>query len=165
MKTICSLIILLAGAATAQDQRPNILWIMAEDMSTELACYGHPAVKTPNLDSLAAQGARYTQAFCTAPSCTPSRNAMLTGVYQTRTDTQDQRRKTHRFPAHIKPITHLLREAGYFTALGCGYSAKTDHNFEMFRNCCSRSENLWRNSTISRRTPMKSTTWLPCRSI
>src|SRR5210317_2007803 len=102
---------------------------MAEDISTELACYGHPAVKTPNLDTLARQGARYTHAFCTAPSCTPSRNAMMTGVYQTRTDTQDQRRRGVVLPAGMRPITHVLRDAGYYTALGCGYSGKTDLKF------------------------------------
>lgn len=111
-------------------KRPNIVWIMAEDISTELGCYGHPAVKTPNLDRLARQGIRYTQGFCTAPSCTPSRNAMMTGVYQTRTDTQDQRRRGITLPEGIKPITHLLRRAGYHTALGCGYSRKTDLNFK-----------------------------------
>ena len=110
-------------------ERPNILWIMAEDISAELACYGHPAVKTPALDGLARQGARYTNAYCTAPSCTPSRNAMMTGVYQTRTDTQDQRRRGVVLPEGMKPITHWLRSAGYYTALGCGYSAKTDLNW------------------------------------
>jgi arylsulfatase A-like enzyme len=112
-------------------ERPNIVWVMAEDISTELACYGHPAVKTPNLDRLADQGARYTHAFTTAPSCTPSRNAMMTGVYQTRTDTQDQRRRGITLPEDMKPLTHLLQDAGYYTALGCGYSAKTDLNFKV----------------------------------
>ena len=111
-------------------KRPNIVWIMAEDISTELGCYGHPAVKTPNLDRLAGDGIRYTHAFCTAPSCTPSRNAMMTGVYQTKTDTQDQRRRGITLPKGMKPITHLLREAGYYTSVGCGYSDKTDLNFK-----------------------------------
>ncbi len=103
---------------------------MAEDISPELACYGHPAVKTPNLDKLARQGMRFTDAFCTAPSCTPSRNAMMTGVYQTRTDTQDQRRRGVILPEGMRPITHLLQEAGYYTAVGCSYADKTDLNFE-----------------------------------
>ncbi len=87
-----SLPVLTSFAEDTSSERPNLVWIMAEDISIELGCYGHPAVKTPNLDNLARQGALYTHAFCTAPSCTPSRNAMMTGVYQTRTDTQDQRR-------------------------------------------------------------------------
>mgnify|MGYP005857519529 CR=1 FL=1 len=120
---------LLAADVPRDGNPPNILWIMADDISPELSCYGHPAVETPHLDGLARQGARYTNAFTTAPSCTPSRNAMLTGVYQTRTDTQDQRRRGIDLPEEMKPITELLREAGYFTAVGCGYNAKTDHNF------------------------------------
>lgn len=104
---------------------------MAEDISTELECYGHPAVKTPCLNALSAEGSLYTHAFTTAPSCTPSRNAMMLGVYQTRTDTQDQRRRNVILPEGIKPITELLRNAGYYTALGCGYSAKTDLNFNV----------------------------------
>ena len=124
---------ILATGVPGKTQLPNIVWIMAEDISTELACYGHPAVKTPCLDKLAQQGVRYTQAFCTAPSCTPSRNAMMTGVYQTRTDTQDQRRRGVTLPKGMKPITHLLRNEGYYTALGCGYSRKTDLNFKAVR--------------------------------
>ncbi|UCG49701.1 MAG: sulfatase [Phycisphaerales bacterium] len=120
-----------AEEAPEGTKRPNIVWIMAEDISTELGCYGHPGVKTPNLDNMAKQGIRYTNAFCTAPSCTPSRNAMMTGVYQTRTDTQDQRRRGVTLPKGMKPITHLLRKAGYYTALGCGYGAKTDLNFKV----------------------------------
>ena len=120
---------LIAKKISAKKQKPNIVWIMAEDISTELSCYGHPAVKTPNIDRLASQGVRYTHAYTTAPSCTPSRNAMMTGVYQTRTDTQDQRRGGVELPEGIKPITHLLKEAGYYNALGCGYSEKTDLNF------------------------------------
>ncbi|EMI57920.1 sulfatase-like hydrolase/transferase [Rhodopirellula sallentina] len=116
-------------SSVSADQRPNIIWIMAEDISTELSCYGHPAVQTPNADRLAAEGVRFTNAFCTAPSCTPSRNAMITGVYQTRTGTQNQRMKVDRLPDGIRPITHLLRDAGYYTALACGYSGKTDVMF------------------------------------
>ncbi len=115
---------------TAKQARPNIIWVMGEDMSTELSCYGHPAVQTPNFDRLAKNGLRYTNAFCTAASCTPSRNAMMTGVYQTRTDTQDQRRRGITLPPAIKPITKLLQENGYYTALGCGFSSKTDLNFD-----------------------------------
>lgn len=130
MKKAFALLSVTGLVAVATPTSPNIVWIMAEDISTELACYGHPAVKTPNLDNLARQGARYANAFCTAPSCTPSRNAMMLGVYQTRTDTQDQRRRGVKLPRDMKPITQLLREAGYYTAIGCGYSEKTDLNFK-----------------------------------
>lgn len=133
MVLAASPLVVCAEETAEETKRPNIIWIMAEDISTELACYGHPAVKTPNLDNMALQGIRYTNAFCTAPSCTPSRNAMMTGVYQTRTDTQDQRRRGVILPKGMIPITHLLRQGGYYTALGCGYSGKTDLNFKVNR--------------------------------
>ena len=112
------------------ESRLNIIWIMAEDISVELECYGHPAVKTPNLNKLADQGVRYTHAFGSSPSCSPNRSAMMLGVYQTRTDSQDHRRRTERpLPDGMKPFPQLLKEAGYYTAIGCGYSAKNDVNF------------------------------------
>jgi arylsulfatase A-like enzyme len=129
MVLAASPLMMCAEEAAEETKRPNIVWIMAEDMSTELSCYGEAGVQTLNLDRLAGEGARYTNAFCTAPSCTPSRSAMITGVYQTRIGTQNQRRRIKKLPNKIKPITKLLKDAGYFTALGCGYSKKTDHNF------------------------------------
>jgi len=128
-----SLLVILAAAFTCfvnlQAQPANIIWIMVEDISPELSCYGHPAVKTPNIDGLAEDGVLYQKAYTTAPSCTPSRNAMLLGVFQTKTDTQDQRIRDKELPEGIVPFTKLLQEAGYYTALGCGYAGKTDHNF------------------------------------
>ncbi len=131
-RLLCGIVatVFASGGIAFAAERPNIVWIMAEDIGPELSCYGHPAVHTPNIDALAADGVRFARAFTTAPSCTPSRNAMMLGVYQTRTDTQDQRRRGVVLPPHIKPITYYLQQAGYFTALGCGYSNKTDLNFE-----------------------------------
>ncbi len=119
------------GGAKAAGDVPNIVWIMAEDIGKQQSCYGHPAVQTPNIDGLAAAGVKYTEVFGTSSTCTPCRNAMLVGVYQTRTDTQDQRRRNIVLPEGMKPFTHLLQENGYHTANGCGvdYSDKTDHNF------------------------------------
>src|SRR3989338_8283070 len=65
----------------APASRPNILLIVADDHGTDaLGCYGNPVVKTPNLDALAADGTRFTQAFCTTASCSPSRSVILTGL-------------------------------------------------------------------------------------
>ncbi len=100
-------------------QRPNILWLIGENLQHELGCYGEPLVRTPHLDRLAAEGARYTRVFATNPACAPSRSAFFTGMYQTTTDThpmRSHRSDGFRLPAGVRPITHLLREAGYFTA-------------------------------------------------
>ncbi len=113
-----------------QNVRPNIVWIMAENIGPDLGCYGTPAVKTPNLDNMAKEGILYNKAFTTAPVCSPSRAAMMTGAYQISTNTQNLRMNTNRrLPEPYKAITYYLRKAGYYTALGCGYSNKTDINF------------------------------------
>ena len=70
----------LAVAATVADRasaadtarRPNVLWIIAEDLSPDIGCYGEKLVHTPNLDKLAALGVRYTRAFTTAPVWYPA---------------------------------------------------------------------------------------------
>jgi arylsulfatase A-like enzyme len=100
-------------------KRPNILWLIGENLSHDLGCYGMQHVRTPNLDRLAAEGVRYTNVFATNPTCAPSRSAFFTGMYQTTTDTQNMR--SHReddfhLPPGVRPITHRLKEAGWFTA-------------------------------------------------
>ncbi len=100
-------------------RRPNILWIIAENIGPDLGCYGSRHVQTPNLDRLAAEGERYTRVFATSPSCAPSRSAFMTGMYQTTTDThhmRSHRDDDFRLPPGVRPLTHWLRDAGYFTA-------------------------------------------------
>ena len=97
---------------------PNILWIIAEDMGPELGCYGHPEVVTPNLDRLAGEGVMYTRAYTSAPVCSPSRSAFMTGMYQTSIGAHNHR--SHRedgyqLPKGVRVITDILREGGYFT--------------------------------------------------
>jgi len=100
-------------------QQPNILWIVGENLALDLGCYGMKHVRTPNLDSLAARGMRYTQVFATSPVCAPSRSAFMTGMYQTSTDThhmRSHRDDDFRLPAGVRPLTHWLQDAGYFAA-------------------------------------------------
>ncbi|MFN9938976.1 MAG: sulfatase-like hydrolase/transferase, partial [bacterium] len=87
MRIIARLIPLFAVAfhlapAPAAD-RPNVLWIVVDDMSADFTCYGSTAVATPHVDRLAAEGTRFTHAFVTAPVCSPCRSAFITGMYQT----------------------------------------------------------------------------------
>lgn len=126
-------------------QRPNILWIIAEDMGPELGCYGTAEVDTPTIDGLAARGMRFTHAFTTAPVCSPSRSAFMTGMYQTSIGAHHHR--SHRpdtpspypfpLPEGVRLITDWLRPAGYFTAnirqlpegIDFNGTGKTDWNF------------------------------------
>lgn len=112
----------VGGAASARgeiERRPNILWLVGENLSHDLGCYGAKQVSTPNLDRLAAEGVRYTRVFATNPACAPSRSAFMLGMYQTTTDTHHMRSHRDdgfRLPAGVRPITHRLQDAGYFTA-------------------------------------------------
>jgi N-sulfoglucosamine sulfohydrolase len=129
---------LLAFIPSAFPAQPNIVWILGDDLGPELACYGDPLVKTPNLDKLAAEGIRFTNAHTTGPVCSASRSAMITGIYQTTTGTHNHRSHRndgYKLPDGVVPFTDLLRTAGYYTVnlksadgLGVG---KTDFNFNI----------------------------------
>lgn len=108
-----------AAAGAAPAKRPNILWLIGENLTHDLGCYGAKTVHTPHLDGLAARGLRFTRVFATNPACAPSRSAFFTGWYQTSTDThpmRSHRDDAFRLPPGVRPITHWLRDAGYYTA-------------------------------------------------
>jgi len=119
--------------------RPNILWILGDDLGPQLGCYGEPLVRTPNMDRIANEGVRFTRAHTTAPVCSPSRSAFNVGLYQTFTGTHDHR--SHRdddyqLPGNARLVSERLAEAGYFTANvtdiapGVKGTAKTDWNWK-----------------------------------
>lgn len=111
----------------AADSRPNILWITIEDWGPELSCYGTRGIHTPHVDKLASEGIRYQWAFTTSPVCSTSRSAMMTGFHQNFIGANQHRENNKQpLPHGIRPIPHLMKEAGYFTAL---MSWKTDCNF------------------------------------
>ncbi len=123
--------------AQNRNDRPNILWILGDDLGPQLGCYGHPLVHTPHADRIANEGVRFTHAFTTAPVCSASRSGWNTGVYQTATGTHNHR--SHRqdgyaLPDGVRLVSHRLRDAGYFTANvtaiapGLRASGKTDFN-------------------------------------
>ncbi|MEM6769924.1 MAG: sulfatase, partial [Bacteroidota bacterium] len=111
----------------AVTERPNILWITIEDWSPDLSCYGTQGIHTPNVDQLAAAGIRYETAFSTAPVCSPSRSAMMTGFHQNYIGANQHRTADKSpLPYGIQPIPKLFEAAGYFTTI---MSWKTDVNF------------------------------------
>ncbi len=98
-------------------ERPNILWILGEDLGVELGAYGYD-VATPNLDRLASEGVLFTRAFTTSPVCSPSRSALMTGMYQTSIGAHNHRSHRddgYRLPEGIRLLTDILRDAGYYT--------------------------------------------------
>jgi arylsulfatase A-like enzyme len=114
---------------TRKASRPNVLYVMADDLGWgDLSCYGRPDYKTPNLDRLAAEGVRFTQAYSASPVCTPTRCAFVTGRYPARTrvgleeplawrkQLVDNKLDIGLEPAH-PTVASLLKAAGYRTAL------------------------------------------------
>ena len=139
-KTVTLLIFCwISLCALAADTRPNIIWIIPDDMSANFSCYGETAIKTPHLDQLAKNGAMFTRAFVTAPVCSTCRSAFITGMYQTSIGAHHHRsgrgeEKIH-LPKGIKLVPQLFQKAGYFTTIS-GWpiqknrKGKTDYNFE-----------------------------------
>ncbi len=136
---------LLASCSIAKEpvKKPNILWIVAEDLSPFMGCYGDSVNQghTPVIDKLATDGALFTKAFAPAPVCSACRSAFITGVSQTATGTHQHRssRTTDgqvvpeelriNLPEGMKTIPELMKEAGYFTF----NSGKDDYNFHYNR--------------------------------
>ena len=106
------------GCVVHGGERPNILWIVGENLCLDLGVYGMDNVKTPNLDGLAARGQRYTNVYSTSPVCAPSRSAFMVGMYATTTDThhmRSHRDDDYRLPEGVRSITHRLSDVGYVT--------------------------------------------------
>lgn len=143
-----------AWIAFGQDgQRPNVLWFVIDDMSAHLSCYGETLIETPHTDRLAREGTRFTSAYVTAPVCSPSRSAMITGCYQTTIGTHHHRSGRGEIkielPEGVEPVPAFFQRAGYHTCIGSGLPGldhrglpqpenlprrrlfgKTDYNFE-----------------------------------
>lgn len=120
-------------------KRPNFLWVSFEDTNPSYGCYGDPIARTPNVDRLAAEGCRWTNAFSTAGVCAPARSAVITGMYPISIGTHHMRTThTNRYapelptpysavvPHYVKCFTEYLRAAGYY----CTNNVKTDYQFD-----------------------------------
>ena len=100
--------------AQARRPRPNVVLIIADDMAwDDCGAYGHPTIRTPNIDRLAAEGMRFTNAFVTTSSCSPSRASIITGRYPHNTDAEQLHWP---LPAEQQTFVELLKKAGYWTA-------------------------------------------------
>lgn len=122
----CLLLLLSPGFIDAAPgpPEPNIVIIYADDLGYgDLGCYGHPSIRTPNLDRMAAEGMRFTDFYSTAEVCTPSRAALLTGRYPIRSGMcHDQfrvlrNRSTGHLPDDEITLPELLKSRGYATGL------------------------------------------------
>ena len=109
----------MAWSSVAVSLDRNVVLMIADDLGRELGCYGDRVTKTPNIDALAAQGTRFTHAFCTTASCSPSRSVMFTGLHNHANGQLGLAHSEHNF--HQRPGTPnvfgLLKAAGWRTAI------------------------------------------------
>ena len=138
------LILLLISCQPAEDRqktsepeaaRPNILWIVADDLGTDIGCYGNETIHTPHLDQLAKEGTLYENLHTTTAVCSPSRSGLITGMYPVSIDCHQHRTPFKQdLPDGIKPVTEYFKDAGYFVSNGSyretTRKGKTDYNFK-----------------------------------
>jgi arylsulfatase A len=120
-----------AAAAHAQSRKPNIIWIMADDLGIgDLGCYGQKHIRTPNIDRIAAQGMKFTDAYAGCTVCAPSRSTLMTGMHMGHTRVRSNPGGVPILASDVT-VAQVLKPAGYAT--GCfgkwglaGGSAKAD---------------------------------------
>jgi len=153
---VISLVLSSPERLFSQD-KPNIIWISAEDMSPRLSMYGDNTIKTPNIEQLAREGIVYENVYTTAGVCAPSRNAIITGSYQTYNGGHNMRTLNNTYPeqtglpksysavmpAEIRCFPEYLRLQGYYTT----NNNKTDYQFEAPPTAWDEVSNkaTWRN--------------------
>ena len=138
MRLACLLLLFVPFLSAAE--RPNLVVILCDDLGYgDLGCYGHPHIKTPNLDQLASDGIRFTSFYSTAPVCSPSRVGLLTGRSPNRAGVFDwipasggKRRPDAREQVHMRreeiTIAHLLKKAGYATCMSGKWHCNSQFN-------------------------------------
>jgi iduronate 2-sulfatase len=117
MKTLLTFLLMIGSLIpVSATDKPNVLFIISDDLNNYLGCYGDPRAKTPNIDKLAARGVRFDRAYCTFPLCGPSRNSMLCGLYPNSTGILSNAQVFRQtIPSHVS-LPQAFRQAGYFAA-------------------------------------------------
>lgn len=132
------------GPVRFTDAAPNILWFVVDDMSANFSCYGETLIQTPNVDRLAREGTKFSNAFVTAPVCSPCRSALITGMYQTSIGAHHHRSGRGEIkidlPDGVVPIPVLFQQAGYYTCNGSGLIGIDDRGLPTQRNVLGKTD-------------------------
>ena len=114
---IAALFACLCGFNLFAEPRPNVLFIMADDLNTDLGFMGDTTARTPHLDQLAKEATVFNKAYCQAPICGPSRNSLLTGIYPHNSGLYSLDPRYDEVPeyADLVSLPLLFRNNGYST--------------------------------------------------
>ena len=104
------------AAHTKKPAKPNVLFIISDDLCTALSGFGHEQCKTPNLDNLAAQSVRFDRAYCNWPVCGPSRASLMTGLYPPALKLKGNSSKFRSTAPDIVTMSQLFKNNGYYSA-------------------------------------------------
>ncbi|MBL8293114.1 MAG: sulfatase [Bryobacterales bacterium] len=106
----------LANAPAQNQQKRNVLFIASDDLNHSFSTYGHPFVRTPNLDALAGRGVRFDRAYCQFPLCSPSRTSVMTGLSPDATGVYDLRKHFRESVPDVVTLGQTFQKNGYFVA-------------------------------------------------
>jgi choline-sulfatase len=94
--------------------KPNVLFVICDDLNCDLSCYGHALVQSPNIDRLARRGVRFENAYCQYPLCGPSRASFMTGLYPDQTRIHGNAMYVRQTLPKVRTMTQMFRNQGYF---------------------------------------------------
>ena len=103
----------IGGPIAVATDRPNVLFLICDDLNCDLGCYGHPLVKTPNIDRLAAKGVRFEHAYCQYPLCGPSRASFMTGLYPDQTLIHRNSVYIREHVPNVNTMSQMFRDVRY----------------------------------------------------
>jgi iduronate 2-sulfatase len=102
------------GRCADDPPKPNVLFLICDDLNCDLGCYGHPLVKSPNIDRLAQHGVRFDRAYCQYPLCGPSRASFMTGLYPDQTLVRRNAIYIREHVPNVQTMAQMFRGQGYF---------------------------------------------------
>jgi arylsulfatase A-like enzyme len=109
-----SILLGLAVSPATAETKPNVLFLICDDLNCDIGCYGHPLVKTPNIDRLAKKGVRFEHTYCQYPLCGPSRASFMAGMYPDQTLVRRNAIYIREHLPNVKTLPQMFRDAGYF---------------------------------------------------
>ena len=111
--TVIVAVFIVQGSRSLAAERPNVLFLICDDLNCDMGCYGHPLVKTPNIDRLADRGVRFERAYCQYPLCGPSRASFMTGLYPDQTLIRRNSIYIREHLPNVNTMSQMFRDAGY----------------------------------------------------